>query len=123
MRAVPALAGVTVAIWTTRISNIVRGDEAAGAKAVSAVLAVVFTAFAVLTVVRWWRRSPALAATVRAFAGWTVAVWVVRLAGIATADHGAAFVVVHAVLAAVSVTLAVAAAREVGARARTSVPA
>lgn len=123
MRAVPALAGVTVAIWTTRIGNIVRGDESGGAKAVSAALAVVFTAFAVVTLLRWWKRSPALAATVRAFAGWTVAVWVVRLAGIATADHGAAFVVVHAVLAAVSVALAVAAVREVRARPRTPVAA
>ena len=39
--------------------------------------------------------------------------WVVRRIGIATADHDAAFIVVHLVLAAISIVLAGLAVREV----------
>ena len=53
---------------------------------------------------------------VRALAGWTIAVWVVRAVGIATGDHEAAFIAVHLVLAVVSITLAVLAVREQRAR-------
>jgi hypothetical protein len=48
----------------------------------------------------------------RAFAAWTVAVWVVRSVGIATADHDASFIAVHLVLAAISISLSAAAWRE-----------
>jgi hypothetical protein len=47
-----------------------------------------------------------------ALAWWTVAVWAVRVVDIAlVSHHGAAFVLVHAVLAVVSTVAAVAAAR------------
>ena len=47
-----------------------------------------------------------------ALAVWTVAVWAVRAVGIAFADHAAAFIAVHLVLAAVSTVLAGLAVRE-----------
>ena len=61
-----------------------------------------------------YRRTSWLVPVVRMLAGWTIAVWLVRSIGIATADHDAAFIVVHLVLAAISVTLAALAVREVG---------
>jgi len=48
---------------------------------------------------------------VRVAAAWTVGVWAVRGVQIALADHEAAFIVVHLVLAAVSIALAVATVR------------
>jgi hypothetical protein len=43
---------------------------------------------------------------VRALAGVTMVYWPIRVVQIATNDHGAAFVVVHAVLGVISVGLA-----------------
>jgi hypothetical protein len=49
-----------------------------------------------------------------ALASWTIAVWGVRVVDIAMlSDHDAAFVVVHAVLATVSIALSAAAIRAV----------
>lgn len=48
----------------------------------------------------------------RAFAGWTIFIWITRMANIlrdSDPDHGAAFKSVHVALAAVSVALAFAA--------------
>jgi hypothetical protein len=56
-------------------------------------------------------------------AGWTLGVWVVRAVDIAfLSDHGAAFVIVHVVLAVVSVALALLAARAVTRSARAPLP-
>jgi hypothetical protein len=80
-------------------------------------LALSFTVLALAVGLAAYLRTSSLASLVRMLAGWTIAVWVVRSIGIASADHDAAFIVVHLVLAAVSVTLAALAVREVGARA------
>ena len=104
----------TVLVWTTRIRNIWTDDSLTTAGQVGrTALALAFTAFAVVTLaagVRAWRSGtvvPCTALWVRAFAVWTTGVWVVRGVQIATADHEAAFVAVHTVLAVVSIGLAV----------------
>ena len=95
-----ALAVLTLLVWGVRIRN-------AAGELGSTLLAVTFVALAVAVLLTKAGRSATLA-----LAGWTIAVWVVRILDIALfSDHEAAFVVVHAVLAVVSVSLAVAAAR------------
>jgi hypothetical protein len=100
-----ALALFSLFVWGVRIRN------AAGELGPTA-LAVSFVALAVAVLLTRCGRSATLA-----LAGWTVAVWVVRIVDIALfSDHEAAFVAVHAVLAVVSISLAVAAARPLLAR-------
>lgn len=105
----------TLLVWTTRISNI-WGDEALsdGEKWGRTGLALSFTVLAAVVAVALWRRASWLRPAVVALAGWTVAVWVVRSVGIAAGDHDTAFVVVHLVLAVVSIGLAGAAVRAGG---------
>jgi hypothetical protein len=103
----------TLFVWATRIGTAWSQDDLSTAGRAGRVgLALSFTAFGVvLLVVAGRARGRALTGTetllVRVAAGWTIAVWVVRGAGIALADHEAAFVVVHTVLALVSIALAV----------------
>ena len=59
------------------------------------------------------RRSPGFVRGVTAFAAGTTLYWAVRIPMILLADHPVGFKVVHAVLAAVSIALAVAAWRSV----------
>lgn len=95
-----ALAVLTVLVWGVRIRN-------AAGELGPTVLAVTFVALAVAVLLT--RGAPP---AVLALAGWTIAVWVVRIVDIALfSDHEAAFVAVHAALAMVSVSLAVLAAR------------
>jgi hypothetical protein len=101
-----ALAGWTVFVWGTRVRNIVRD----GGGSLSLLVAVAMVVLAVAVAVSLVRRgSPRWA--VPALAAATVAAWAVRAPMILTGDHGAAFKVVHTVLALVSVALAVAAVR------------
>lgn len=103
----------TLLVWTTRINNIWADDELTTAGQIGrTALALSFTVLAlgpVVAAVRA-RRSGAVpawtAGWIRAFAVWTIAVWLVRAVQIATADHGAAFIAVHVVLAAASIGLA-----------------
>lgn len=53
--------------------------------------------------------SRAQANLLRAFSLWTVYVWVTRIWNIVADDHSLGFTVVHSVLAAISIALAVAA--------------
>ena len=102
---VVALAVWTLVVWGGRIRNAIADDAGAG----SVVLAVTFVLLALLVLATrgGWRPVVALAA-------WTVAVWAVRAVDIALfSDHDTAFVVVHLVLATVSVALAAWAARTV----------
>jgi hypothetical protein len=96
--AVWTLAVWTLVVWAGRIRNALDADDGAGA----VVLAATFVALAVAVLATRGRRPVVLA-----LAGWTVAVWAVRIVDIALlSDHDAGFVVVHAVLAAVSVAVA-----------------
>ena len=110
-----ALAGWTVFVWGTRVRNIARD----GGGSLSLLVALALVGLGVVVAVslvrggtpRW--AVPALAAA-------TVAAWAVRAPMILTGDHGAAFKVVHTVLALVSIGLAIVAVRSDRARALTS---
>jgi hypothetical protein len=109
-----ALVAWSLFVWTTRIGNI-WGDDALtdGEKWGRTGLALSFTVLAVVAAGALWRGTAWLRGAVLALAGWTVAVWIVRSVGIATGDHGAAFVTVHLVLAIVSIALSSLASRDV----------
>ena len=116
-----ALVVWTLLVWTTRIGNIWGdGTLSNGEKWGRTGLALSFTVLAGATAWALWRRAAWLRGATLALAGWTVAVWVTRAVGIATGDHEAAFIAVHLVLAAVSITLATMASR---ATVRPQVPA
>jgi hypothetical protein len=113
LRPAVVLAVVTLLVWTTRIRNIWSDESLDTAGRIGrTALALAFTAFALAVLATWWRarRTGAAPAStrnlVRAFAVWTVGVWIVRAVQIATADHEAAFVAVHTVLAVASIALA-----------------
>ena len=109
-----ALVAWTFLVWTTRISNIWRdADLDTGEKLGRTGLALSFTVLAVAAVVAVWRASGRSSlVAMAALAGWTVGVWLVRGTSILLADHDAAFKIVHAVLAVVSIALAALAWRE-----------
>jgi hypothetical protein len=100
--AVLVLAGWTLAIWTGRVRNVV----ADGGEAADLIVPVGLLGLAVLALVAP-RRAWILATT-------TVAVWLVRLPLVLVHDHSAGFKVVHSVLAAVSIGLAVWVLRSAG---------
>ena len=109
----------TVLVWTTRIRNIWTDDSlSTSGQLWRTAIAVVFTAFAAVTIGAWVRArssgAPARLAAVwiRGFAVWTIGVWAVRAVQIGMADHGLVFKVVHTALAVVSVGLALWADRE-----------
>jgi hypothetical protein len=108
-----ALVVWTVVVWTTRIGNI-WGDDAltAGERWGRTALALSFTLVALVVAIAVLRRAPWLDIAVKVLAGWTIGVWVTRSFGIAAADHSAAFITVHLVLAVVSIGLSVLAVRE-----------
>lgn len=108
-----ALVAWTFLVWTTRINNILTDDALdSGEKALRVALALSFTALAALVSWAWTKRATWLGQAVLALGVWTVGVWVVRAVGIAFADHDAAFIAVHLVLAVVSTVLAALAVRE-----------
>ena len=102
------LAGWTVLVWAGRVRNIAAADGALIELIVPSVLVVL----GVLTFARPRQVAPALALA-------TAAVWLVRVPLLLVHDHSAAFVIVHLVLATVSLTLAVLTLRRV----RTTHPA
>lgn len=116
MHLVYAFAAWSVFVWGTRISNIL-GDEVASTadKALDLTVAGGLTALALAAALAAWRGRPAWALPALVVA--TVAVWAVRTPLILLdGGHGVAFKVVHAALAAVSVTLALAAWRQARSR-------
>jgi hypothetical protein len=92
-------------VWGTRISNILSDDGGTGALVVAGGL----TALAVAGVASLL--GARLAWAVPALAVATLVVWAVRVPLLLGNGHGAAFVVVHVVLAVVSAALAVGALR------------
>ena len=85
--------GWTVFVWAGRIRN-------GGSVLLAA-------SFLVLAAVALWQRGR----WVTALVVWTIGVWVVRTPYILVHDHPVAFKVLHTVLAAVSIALAIAAFR------------
>jgi hypothetical protein len=115
LHATIALAVWSLLVWTTRIRNIWTDDELSSAAQWSrTALALSFTVLALLVGYAVLRGASWRPLAVRLLAGWTIAVWVVRSIGIATADHDGAFIAVHVVLALVSVLLSSLAIREAG---------
>lgn len=114
---IAALAAWTTFLWVQRLLNAWGGDtETTAAKLTSTALAGVFLAFVAASV--WvlvrFRGAPldrVATGVLVAFAGWTTAVWVVRMTLIVAADHSVGFKVVHAGLGLVSIALAWAVAR------------
>jgi hypothetical protein len=106
-----ALVAWTFLVWTTRIGNIWRdADLDTGERVGRTALALTFTLLAVAVVGALWRGSGrARLVAVGALAAWSTVVWDVA---ILTADHDAAFKLVHTVLALVSVVLSALAWRE-----------
>lgn len=108
------LAAFTLLVWTTRIRNIWTDESLSTSGQIGrTTLSLSFTVFAGAVLWLWWqgrRRDhvdPIASPVVRLFAAWTIGVWAVRAVQIAAADHDAAFVAVHTVLAVVSTALAV----------------
>ena len=110
----------TLGVWGTRIRNIAEDTELAGFErvwrtglAIGLVLTALVAGAALLAQFfgsgssgrvdrpRW------LQGAIGALGSITIITWVARGIGIATADHGAAFIAVHLVLAVVSIGLAV----------------
>ncbi|MEY2433430.1 MAG: hypothetical protein QOC92_3155 [Acidimicrobiaceae bacterium] len=90
-----ALIAWTVFVWAGRIRN-------GGSVLLAA-------SFLVLAVVALWRRGR----WVTVLAAWTVGVWAVRTPIILVRDYSAGFKVVHTVLAAASIALAISAERHI----------
>jgi hypothetical protein len=101
-----SLAGWSVFVWATRIRNALGQDDlSTGGKAVAVGVAAAFTLGGVAVLVAALRRAQ-LVPAVRTLAAVTVVYWPVRMVQIVLADHGAAFVAVHAALGVISVGLA-----------------
>jgi hypothetical protein len=101
----------TVFVWGTRIDNVVSDGGAAGALVIAAGMALMGAAVGIAA---FLRRPAAVATVVLALGGATVVVWAVRTPMILLdGDRGAAFKLVHAALAVISVGLALAALRRV----------
>ena len=114
--AVGAFVAWTLFVWIGRIRNALTDPELTGSDRVGPlVLSTVFVLGAIVLGALLYRdhvaATPSSARTLRLAAwvvgGYTTVVWIVRAGDIALAgDHEAAFVVVHVVLAVVSIALA-----------------
>ncbi len=94
-------------MWTTRIRNVLGDDEASTTSTMTGlVMSVMLIGLAaavtvgVLTHRSWMRQA------LMALGAVTVGVWLVRATDIVVSDHGAAFKIVHVVLALISIALA-----------------
>jgi hypothetical protein len=109
-----ALGAWSVLSWGGRVRNILEDAELTTAgRAAWLVPAVVFVLGGAVTLLAWWRapaslRPGGLRSAVVAFAVWTIAYWALRMVLLVGNGHSAGFVAVHAVLAVVAATLAVA---------------
>lgn len=110
-------------VWGNRINNLVADEATAGEWAVSgslSAISLVLAAGAAGLAVRAWRRgwpTPTGAGRwwLQALAWWSIGVWVVRGLDIAVDWRSVGFVVVHLVLAAVSIALGTGLLRALGA--------
>jgi hypothetical protein len=114
------LVGWTLFVWVTRIRNIWTDEDLSTAAQLGRTLLTgTFLVFAFAAAARMWgeRDGETRTATVWlvfAFAGWSIAFWLVRAVQIGFADHDVSFKVVHAVLGVVSIALSVLAVRRRG---------
>ena len=114
-----ALVAWSLLVWATRIDNILADESLdGGGQAWRIALSMSFVVLAVAAGWRWRRRGGLAGRPVvaRALAAWTIVVWVVRGIGITLGDHDLAFIVVHLVLAVVSIVLGAIVLRTLSAR-------
>lgn len=113
--AVAVFALWTLLVWSNRIYNIVAKD---GGDGVDLVRAVGFVAIGlVVAAVAVRPMSPSVAHRVVSVAAWaSIALWATRIVTIPLGDHAVGFIVVHLVLAAVSIAVAVWAMRSTRSR-------
>jgi hypothetical protein len=111
------MVGWSLFVWATRIGNAWSDHHASlASKWGATLLSASFVGFAVAGIVllaRAWRRtdrgwSPGEALVLRAFAAWTVVVWLVFGTIILVHHHPAAFKAVHVTLGLISIGLSVA---------------
>jgi hypothetical protein len=97
----------TFLVWTSRVRNIMAADELSSTgRAIRVAIAVSFVALAVGTAVGLVRKQLDRR-WLMALVGWTIVLWTVRGVGMLLDDHEVGFKVVHTVLAAISIGLAV----------------
>lgn len=112
--AVPLFIGWTLFVWGGRLQNLA-ADPGGFAEASQWSLwgSVAFVSLAVVNVITPLAGSVRLARlALAALAALTIGVWLVRAVDIALGDHSVGFIVVHVVLAMVSIGLAVLAWRK-----------
>lgn len=114
MPIVVALVAWTLVIWGQRISNIWQDQDLDPSGRLSrTALAASFVVLALVVAIAGWRASrETLVRAVGVLGVWTTVVWLVRATDILFGDHGAAFKLVHTLLAIVSVALALIAYRQ-----------
>lgn len=126
LRPTLVFAGLTVAIWATRLRNLSSESDATavdvGVASAMAGLGVAAGVGAVAAI-RSGDRSETLVRIVGTLAVATVAVWVIRSAAIWLADWSIAFKVIHTALAVVSIGVGRWAWRRLSADAERPVPA
>jgi hypothetical protein len=94
----------TGVVWLGRIRNIVSDDDLSGAaRSWRLLVAALFLGLAAAVVVRWRDHTKILAV----LCVWTIGYWLVRGTGMLIGDYSTSFKVVHTVLTAGSVGLAV----------------
>lgn len=105
----------TLVVWGQRISNIWRDQDLDTSGQLSrSALAASFVVLALVAAVAAWRAGrETFVRAVAVLGAWTTIVWLVRATGILLGDRSAGFKIVHIVLAAVSIALALAAHRQV----------
>jgi len=109
-----ALVAWSVFVWGNRLNNL-RTDDSSDTERLASLgmsaLSLGLAAAALVFVVQAWRGGWSLPTAtqrtvLRVFAGWTMGVWLVRGVGIALDGRSVPFVVVHLVLAVVSIAIA-----------------
>ncbi len=108
---VPILIVWTLFVWAQRLFNIWTDDAlTATGKLGRTSYVALFVVLAIVVAATWFRRRRGARWWLLLLAAWTIVFWAVRGVQIAFADHSGAFIVVHTVLAMVSILLATAAA-------------
>ena len=104
--AVFVLAVWTLLVWSNRVYNIASDSANGDGLDLARAIAFVLVGLAV-AVVALAPTSPEVLHRVVSVAGWaSIALWATRIVTIPMGDHDVAFVVVHLVLAAISIALA-----------------
>ena len=109
--AVPILVAWTAFVWISRLRNVLGNDDLSSAAELWRIaVVVVFVALAGGALWAWRSRDDEPGRSrwpLRVLCVWTVGFWTVRGVGIVLDDHTVGFTVVHTVLMAISIGLAV----------------